>query len=126
MNKSQIIEIIEKYQLDKSQFIVISGAALVLLGIKNETKDIDIWCDENYSNYLLENYQCEFERINELGNNAYMINQIINFGTSFQPKETIIIDGIRCSSLIDILLLKKFLNRKKDKELIKRIENILK
>ena len=126
MNKEQIINIINEYQLDKSKFIVISGAALVLLDIKKKANDIDICCGIDYYNYLLREYPCELERINEFGEKAYMINGIINFGTSFCPQTIEIIEGIRCSSLKDIIELKKFLNRDKDKLLIKKLEKILK
>ena len=126
MNKNEIIKIINDYKLDKSRFIVISGAALVLLDIKKKAHDIDIWCDKNYYNYLLNEYNSKFERINEFAEEAYMIDDIINFGTSFCPKQIEIIEGIKCSSLKDILELKIFLNRKKDKLLIKKLEKILK
>lgn len=125
MNKQEIIKIIEKYKLDKSQFVVISGAALVLLGIENKARDIDICCTEYYYNYLIQNYNCVFERVNEYGKNAYLIDNIINFGLSLMPKNIEIIDGIQCASLIDILELKKFLKRDKDKELIKKLELII-
>ena len=125
MNKKQIIDTIEKYHLDKSKFIVISGAALVLLGQEKTTKDIDIWCDIDCCDYLLSNYDCKFERINELGKKAYLIDDIINFGTSFKPLDVVIVEGIQCSSLRDVLELKKFLKRDKDKFIISKLEKYL-
>ena len=122
MNKKQIIKTIEKYKLDKSKFIVISGAALVLQGIENTANDIDIWCDREYCEYLLSNYNCEFERTNELGEKAYLIDNVINFGVSFRPQEVEIVEDIQCASLKDVLELKKFLNRDKDKSIIKKLE----
>ena len=122
MNKKQIIEIIKKYKLDKKEFIVISGAALVLLGIEKKAKDIDIWCNNDYCDYLLHNYDCKFERINEFGKKAYLIDNIINFGVSFMPKEIETIEGIQCASLKDVLELKKFLNRSKDRHIISKLE----
>ena len=118
MDKNQIIDIIKKYKLDKSKFIVISGAALDLHGIKKDTPDIDIWCDNDYCDYLLNNYVCKLERINEYGEKAYLIDNIINFGVSFKPKEIEILEDIQCASLKDILELKRFLNRSKDKYII--------
>ena len=126
MNKKQIIEIIKKYKLNKTKFIVISGAALVLLGIEKKANDIDIWCDNDYCDYLLNNYDCKFERINEFGKKAYLIDNIINFGVSFRPKEIDTIEGIQCASLKDVLELKKFLNRSKDKLIISKLEKNLK
>lgn len=125
MDKNQIIKTIEKHKLDKSKFIVISGAALVLLGYEKTTEDIDIWCDNDYCNYILSNYDCEFERTNELGEKAYLFDNIINFGISFKPREIEIIDGIQCSSLRDVVELKKFLNRDKDRLIISELEKYL-
>ena len=124
MTKEDIINTINKYKLNKDEFIVISGAALVLLDIKDSAKDIDIWVSDSYQEYLLNNYTCEFERINEFGNKAYLIDDIINFGTSFKPNEYVLVDGIKVSLIKDILELKKFLNRDKDKEIIEKLESI--
>lgn len=126
MNKDKIINIINEYKLDKSKFIVISGAALVLLNVEKKAHDIDIWCDNDYYYYLLKEYNCEFERVNEFGEKAYMIDGTINFGTSFQPEQILMVDDIQCASLKDTLELKKLLNRDKDKLLIKKLEKILK
>lgn len=126
MNKKQIIDTIEKYKLDKSKFIVISGAALVLLEQEEKTKDIDIWCDSDYCDYMINYYNAKYERTNELGKKAYLIDNIINFGVSFKPNNIEIIDNIQCASLRDILELKKFLNRDKDKALIRKLEKQLK
>lgn len=125
MTKKEIINVLNKYKLDKEKYIVISGAALVLQNIKKETNDIDIWVDNEYYTYLLDNYECVFERINEKNNKCYMIDNIINFGTSYCPKNTKIINDIRVSSIKDILELKKILNRPKDKEIIKVLEEII-
>ena len=97
MDKNQILNIINRYNLDKSKFCVISGAALVLLGIEKATHDIDICCDKDYCKYLLENYNCEFERVNELREKAYIIDNIINFESSFVPQQIEIINGVRVS-----------------------------
>ena len=74
---------------------------------------------------MLGNYDCNFERANEFGEKAYLIDNIINFGISFKPKDVEIIEGIQCSSLRDVLELKKFLNRDKDKYIISKLEKYL-
>ena len=65
MNKKDIIDTLKKYNFDSTKYIVISSAAMVLLGIKDTTKDIDIAVSDDYYEYLLKNYNCKFERINE-------------------------------------------------------------
>lgn len=125
MNRNDIIKVINKYNLNKNDFIIIGGASLVMHGIIDKTSDIDIWCSSTYCKYLLNNYECKLERINELNEKAYMIDDIINFGISFKPNNIDIIDNIKVSSVYDTYLLKKYLNREKDKELIKILKKLL-
>ena len=42
MNREEIINELKKYNFDIKRYIVISSAAMVLYGIKDETPDIDI------------------------------------------------------------------------------------
>lgn len=126
MNKDTIIKYINEYNLDKTKFVVISGAALVLLGVSETTNDIDICCEQDYVNYLLKNYNCQYKKINILGEKVYNLDNIFDFGVSFFPLKVEIVDNeIRCSSIKDILKLKKFLNREKDRKIIKKLEKML-
>lgn len=120
MNKEEIMNVLNKYSLDKNEIVIITGAALVLQGVVDKTHDIDIWVNEKYYNYLLNNYECEYERTNEYGLDCYMIDDIINFGLSFFPDNYVVMDGYKVSSIDDCIRIKKFLNRDKDRELIKK------
>lgn len=125
INKKDIISIINKYKLDKEQFVVISSSALVLNDVKESANDIDISCSEEYYNYLLKNYKCKYEKTNKLGENIYLIDNIINFGVSYKPKKIKIVEGIKVASLEDTLEFKKSLNRQKDRKDIDLINHIL-
>ena len=48
LNKKDIISILDKYNLDNKKYVVISSAAMVLYGIKESTKDIDIAVTKEY------------------------------------------------------------------------------
>lgn len=72
MNKKDIINTLNKYNFDKNKFCIISGAALVLLGIIEKTKDIDIAVTEDYYSNLLKDYNCIFERTNEFNKDCYI------------------------------------------------------
>ena len=50
MNKKEIFKKLDELELDKDKYIIIGGAALVCLGIKKETNDIDLSCKKNYYN----------------------------------------------------------------------------
>ena len=55
MNKEDIINTLNKYNLDSHKYIVLSGAAMVMLGIKDKTHDIDIAVTPDYYEYLKKN-----------------------------------------------------------------------
>ena len=52
MNKKEIFKKLDELELDKDKYIIIGGAALVCLGIKKETNDIDLSCKKNYYNKI--------------------------------------------------------------------------
>ena len=98
MTKKDIIETLNNYNLDKDKFIIISGAALVLQNFSNQTHDIDIWVSKDYYEHLLSNFICEFDRINEFENKAFMIDDVINFSFDFCPKNYVYINGYKVAS----------------------------
>ena len=125
MTKKDIIETLNNYNLDKDKFIIISGSALVLQNFSNQTHDIDIWVSKDYYEHLLSNFICEFDRINEFENKAFMIDDVINFSFDFCPKNYVYINGYKVASLRDCYNVKKLLNRDKDKELLLKLEKEL-
>ena len=125
MTKKDIIETLNNYNLDKDKFIIITGAALVLQNFSNQTRDIDIWVSKDYYEYLLSNFNCEFDRINEFGNKAFMIDDVINFSFDFCPNNYAYINGYKVASLRDCYNVKKLLNRDKDKKLLLKLEKEL-
>ena len=126
MNKKEIINTLSKYNFDKNKFCIISGAELVLLGFIENTKDIDIAVTEDYYSNLLKDYNCIFERTNEFNKDCYIIDNVINCGVSFMPNEFEIINGYKVAALESCYKLKLFLNRPKDKEIIKKLQQNLK
>ena len=61
MNRKEIIKELKKYNLDPKKYIVISGAAMVLYGFKDETPDIDISVTKEYKKELLKKFDCVLE-----------------------------------------------------------------
>ena len=125
MNREDIIKKLKEYKFDVENYIVISGAAMVLYGFKDDTRDIDISCSERYTNKLLESYDCELEYEYSDGSKAYMIDDIINFGSNYYSNERDYIEGIPVQRVEDIIKLKKKLNREKDLKDLEAIYNHL-
>lgn len=125
MNKEEILDILREYNFDKNEYMVISSASLVVQGIKESTKDIDIAVSEEYYNYLINNYNVEFEKEN-LGVKVYYINRVINFSTNYYNKDEVIMyEGLPLQNLEGIRKLKASLGRTKDIEDINLIDKYL-
>lgn len=126
INKEQIEALLNKYLLNKNEFIVLSGSALVLYGIKDETHDIDVSVSKEYFEFLLETYKCEIEKY-DVKNNVYVyyIDNVINFSTNYYDVDYNVINGFKIQTIESILELKESLNREKDKKDIVKIKRYL-
>lgn len=126
LNKLQILDILNYYNFPKNEYVIISGASMVLQDVKENTSDIDISVSEKLYDYLLKNYECKLEKILENNVRVWYLGDI-NFSTNFyQTVEYENINGYQCQTIEDILKLKRDLNRGKDLEDIRRLERRLK
>lgn len=116
MNKKEIFKKLDELELDKDKYIIIGGAALVCLGIKKETNDIDLSCKKNYYNKI------DWDKKIGCFDVEIKYNDVFEIGTSFYKDRYIIINGYRFMVLEDLLELKRLENRPKDKNIIKKIE----
>lgn len=121
MTKEEIFMKLEKCNLDKEKIIIISGASLVVQEIIETTSDIDLSCDKEYYekiNWPIKkgtfNLPIKYNGVYEISNNLYY------------PDDVIIINGYKFLNLNKCLEIKKQLNRLKDKDIIKKLENELK
>ena len=127
LNKEQILKILEKYNLDKNEYILISGSSMVMHGVKEYTRDIDLSVSEKLYEYLITNYKCTLEFHDEETNeNVYFVDNFLSFSRNFYKDcKYEIINSIKCQTLEDIIRLKKKFNRQKDIEDIKLIEKFI-
>ncbi len=125
MNKQDIVKTLNKYQFDVNEYMIISGASMVLQGIKSSTGDIDIAVSKKYYDYLVENYDCTTQKVkNNL--NIYLIDNVINFSTNYYNREEVIIyDGFPIQNIDGIKKLKLNLNREKDINDINKLDKYL-
>lgn len=64
MNRKELIAALESLPFDKDKYVVISGGALVLYGILEDTEDVDIKMAPNiFGQYRKEG--CKFEKTNK-------------------------------------------------------------
>jgi len=121
MNKDEILNTLKKYNL--KDFIIISGASMVIQGVKKTTNDIDIIVDDDTYNFLLDNCNCKLEKIVN-GYKVWFIDEIINFSNNYFNKvDYIKYEEYKIQTLDSIRKLKLDLNRKKDRLDLKLIDD---
>lgn len=117
MNKVEVFEKLDKLDLDKNNYIIISGASLVVQDIIDDTSDIDLSCSKEYYNSIewptktgYFNTEIKYKDCYEIG---------CNF---FDEDKIIIINGYKFMNLEACLDLKILENKKADKKLIKKLD----
>ena len=117
MTKEEIFNKLEKLDLPKDKYIVISEASLVVQDITEETTDIDLTCSKDFYEKIdwstklgAFGVEVKYKDCFEIGYNL------------FKYQDVILINDYRFLSLENCLEIKKRLNRSKDKKLIKELE----
>ena len=117
MNKLEIFKELEKLDLPKDKYIVISGASLVCQDIIDETDDIDLTCSKEFYDEL--DWPI---RIGAFGVEVKYMDYFEISYNLYEYQDVVLINSYRFLSLEDCLEIKKRLNRPKDKKLIKELE----
>lgn len=117
MNKVEVFEKLDKLDLDKNNYIIISEASLVVQDIIDDTSDVDLSCSKDYYNSIewptktgYFNTEIKYKDCYEIG---------CNF---FDEDKIIIINGYKFMNLEACLDLKILENKKDDKKLIKKLD----
>ena len=117
MNKVEVFEKLDKLDLDKNNYIIISGASLVVQDIIDDTSDVDLSCSKEYYNSIewptktgYFNTEIKYKDCYEIGCNFFNEDRII------------IINGYKFMNLEACLDLKILENKKEDKKLIKKLD----
>jgi len=120
LNKNDILKKLKELELDKDKYIIISGASLVVQGIIEETKDIDLTCSKSFYDLIdwdikkgAFDLEVKYKDVFEIGDNLY------------EEDDYVIIDGFKFMPLESCLKLKRKLNRSKDKKIITKLDLIL-
>ena len=116
LNVTEIEEVIIELGLVDSRYSVYMGGALVVMGYKVYTNDLDLVVGLNDFERLFHEYKVEKVRTSTLGNDAFDIvirghNVEIFASDMFRFEE---IAGVKCQPKKDIIALKKKLGRVKD------------
>ena len=67
MKKVELLNLLEKLNFPKDEYYVLSGASLVLRGIREEAGDLDLCISEELFNQIKDKYELTDEKKNECG-----------------------------------------------------------
>ena len=123
MNKKELLGLANTLNLPKEEYCIISGGALLLHGLREQTNDLDIDITQKGMDTLKENFSVEL--INESKKHYKVTNSIECFLVDKLDSDIKYIDNYPCESLISIYNSKKRLNREKDQKDILAIEKFL-
>lgn len=126
MNRKEIIEVLNKLDLPKSEYVVLSGASMVMQKVKSKTSDIDISVSKELFGILKNNATI----VNSfLGYDVYKVNdyevEFSNNYSFFDKSNAVLINDIYFQDLNSIKKMKENFNRDKDKKDIKKIDLFL-
>lgn len=121
-HKEEIIKSVLALSFRPQDYCVITGTALVMHGVKAETKDIDMSCSkEAFQSLLDQGYpvkQGDFAR-------KVVYSEDIEIFEDWHRGAITSIDGVSVASLESVIQMKKQLGREKDQLDIARIEGYL-
>ena len=118
MNREDILNVLKKCELDLDKCIIIGGASLVVQGLLDSTEDIDFACSKEYYDSIDWEYDTSVDK-----GNVVKINGCFSISNTFYDEDNyIVIDGYKYMTIEKIYEIKKELNRKKDKKLIKDLD----
>ena len=116
MTKEEIFNKLEKLDLPKDKYIVISGASLVVQDIIEETTDIDLACSKNFFDKLDWPVREEY-------NSKIKYKDIFDIDYDlYDEKRVIEVNGYRFMNIEACYEPLKVMNKPKDKKLIKELE----
>ena len=120
MNKQEYIAALEKFNLPKTDFIILSGGSLLMRGLRETTADLDLCVSKELARQIdLYNAPKDEKGFFTPFENCQMMDD-------FEDFEFDVVDGYQCETLESILEFKKKANRPKDQADIRKIELALK
>lgn len=112
MDKETIKAILHTLPFPPDSFWVLMGAAMVLHGIKTETKDIDIGCTDTLFYHLqLSGYRVS---VNRMGKEKIRFTDEITIYRNWQCESVDFIDNLPVCDINTIIKNKQELSREKD------------
>ena len=123
MKKAEMIEKLKAFPYDPAEYWVITGGAMVLYGIREESSDIDLGCTAQMADRLeQEGY---LYKVTDDGNRWFKLGNDIEVFENWLFDTVDHVDGIPVISVQGLIEMKKDLGREKDLRDIALINDFL-
>lgn len=123
MNRADIIQRLNGINFDTKEYWVITGGAMVLYGIKEETNDIDLGCSKKMADELeKKGYNVTFL---DDGTRRIAFEDDVEIFENWLFDRVQMIENIPVISLKGLITMKKQIGREKDYADIRKIEDFL-
>ena len=124
MDKRVILERLDRFPYDRSEYWVVAGSAMVLHGIKAQTPDIDLGCSRTLADRLeADGYPY---RRTDSGKRWFRFDDSIEIFEEWLCDSAVTVDGVRVVSIRGLIEMKQALGREKDLRDIERIRAFMK
>lgn len=123
LNRREILDLLRGTAFDKTEYWVTSGAAMVLYGLRDRTRDIDLGCASPLADRLeREGYPVE---ILQDGSRKIVFSDTVELFENWLEGDVVLLEGLPAVSLDGLLKMKEALGREKDLEDIRLIKEQL-
>lgn len=124
MDKEEVTKQLRKLSLPKDEYYVLSGASLVLRGIREQCSDIDLCISEELFKKLKNQLGMTPDKLNKYGfyHLSNSLEIVVDKKTRFNMEEG---EEFNCEDINTILAFKKSRNLPKDQRDIANIEKYL-
>lgn len=121
LNKEEIICLLNEAVFDVNEYWVTSGAAMVLYGMKDTTRDIDLGCTSRMADELENRGYCA--EVLRDGSRKIAFSEAIEIFENWVEDKVIFFEGLPVVSMDGMIMMKEKLGREKDLEDIRLINN---
>lgn len=112
LSKREIIGSLKEAAFDPREYWVVSGAAMVLYGIKDRTRDIDLGCTSRLADELENEGYC-VEVLHD-GSRRIVFSQTVELFENWVEDQVVFFEGLPVVSLDGLIRMKERLGREKD------------
>lgn len=124
MNKWEILNCLSEFPYDRNEYWVITGGAMVLYGMREQTADIDLGCSKRLADQL-EADGCMLRRTDD-GKRWFKYGENIEIFEEWLMDSIETVCGFNVVSIKGLIKMKQELGRDKDKKDIELLKAFLK